>query len=430
MKLLVLGAAVSGKAAAGLGRRLGHDVTVYDRAPEAVAGLGGEIAVRSGPWNPAVLTGIDLVVTSPGIPPHAPPIRDVADAGIPLWSEMEFAARQLTAPYAAVTGTNGKTTVVTAAAAMLEAQGLRVVVAGNIGRALSDVTDAAWDAVVIEASSFQLRFTERFHPRAAAILNVAPDHLDWHGTFAAYSEAKQRIYANQTPDDVLVYDADDPGAIAAVAAAPSRRVPVSGRRVPLHGNGRDGDVLRIDAMTVPSPDLDAAFTMDLVAAATLAAALGAGKDAIEVVVKGFAPALHRRTVVGVWDGISWVDDSKATNPHSAVAAAAAYPSVVLIAGGRNKDLDLSPLAAVASVRHIIGIGEAAAELAAAVEAARYTGAADLEEAVAVADAIAVSGDTVLLAPGCASFDMFESYAHRGDEFARIVRATKGADDGR
>jgi UDP-N-acetylmuramoylalanine--D-glutamate ligase len=135
-------------------------------------------------------------------------------------------------------------------------------------------------------------------------------------------------------------------------------------------------------------------------------------------------------VVGVWDGISWVDDSKATNPHAAAAAAAAYPSVVLIAGGRNKDLDLSPLAAVASVRHIIGIGEAAAELAAAVEAARYTGAADLEEAVAVADAIAVSGDTVLLAPGCASFDMFESYAHRGDEFARIVRATKGADDGR
>jgi UDP-N-acetylmuramoylalanine--D-glutamate ligase len=313
---------------------------------------------------------------------------------------------------------------------MLEAQGRRAVAAGNIGRALSDVADTAWDAVVIEASSFQLRFTERFHPRAAAILNVAPDHLDWHGTLAAYSEAKQRIYANQTPDDVLVYDADDPGAIAAVAAATSWRVPVSGRRVPLHGNGRDGDVLRIDTMTVPSPDLDTAFTMDLVAAATLAAALGAGKDAIEVVVKGFAPAPHRRTVVGVWDGIAWIDDSKATNPHSAVAAAAAHPSVVLIAGGRNKDLDLSPLAAVPSVRHIIGIGEASAELAAAVPPSRYTGAADLDEAVAVADTIAVSGDTVLLAPGCASFDMFTSYAHRGDEFARIVRARKGADDGR
>jgi len=426
VNLLVLGAAVSGRAAAALGRRLGHAVTVYDRDPEAVAALDGGVPTRFGPWDPALLGGVDLVVTSPGIPEHAPPIRDVAQAGIPLWSEMEFAARQLQAPYAAVTGTNGKTTVIAATAAMLEAEGLRVVAAGNIGRALSDVVEDRWDVVVIEASSFQLRFTERFHPRAAAILNVAPDHLDWHGSLAAYSEAKQRIYANQTPDDLLVYDADDPGAIVAVAAAIAHRVPVSGSRVPLHGNGPDGDTLRFGTMTLPRPDLDPAFTLDLVAAGTLAAALGAGRGAIEVVVKGFVPGAHRRTVVGVWDGVPWVDDSKATNPHSAAAAAAAYPSVVLIAGGRNKDLDLSPLATVASVRHVIGIGEAAAELAAAVPPDRYTPAADLEEAVAVADTIAAPGDTVLLAPGCASFDMFESYAHRGEEFARIVRARKGA----
>jgi len=430
MRLLVLGAAVSGKAAAALGRRLGHDVTVYDRDPEAVGALDGDVATRSGRWDPSLLGGIDLVVTSPGIPESASPIRDVAEAGIPLWSEMEFAARHLSAPYAAVTGTNGKTTVVAATTAMLEGEGLHAVAAGNIGRAVSEVTGEQWDVVVIEASSFQLRFTERFHPRAAAILNVAPDHLDWHGSLAAYSEAKQRIYANQVPDDVLVYDADDPGAIAAVAAATSRRVPVSGRRVPFHGNGPAGDVLRIGAMEVPRPDLDAAFTMDLVAAATLAAALGAGREAVEVVVKGFVPASHRRTVVGVWDGIPWIDDSKATNPHSAVAAASAYRSVVLIAGGRNKDLDLSPLAAVPSVRHVIGIGEAAAELAAAVAPERYTAAADLEQAVAIADSIATAGDTVLLAPGCASFDMFDSYAHRGEEFARIVRARKGGDDGR
>jgi UDP-N-acetylmuramoylalanine--D-glutamate ligase len=430
VNLLVVGAAVSGVAAAGLGRRLEHHVIVYDRNPAALVALEeNSFPTHSGPWDPDLLASADLVVTSPGIPEHAQPIRDTMAAGIPLWSEMEFAAQQLTAPYAAITGTNGKTTVVAATTAMLETAGIKAAAAGNIGRALSDVVGEPLDVIVIEASSFQLRFIERFHPVAAAILNVAPDHLDWHGSLAAYSKAKQRIYENMAPGDILVYDADDPGAIAAVTTATARRIPVSGNRLPLHGNGPDGDSLFVGEMTLSRPPFDTAYTMDLTAAATLAAALGAERQAIESVVTGFSPGEHRRTIVGTWAGVQWVDDSKATNPHSAVASAAAYPSVVLIAGGRNKSLDLAPIAEVASIRHVIGIGEAAVELAGVIEPDRYTHAADLETAVTLADLMATNGDTVLLAPGCASFDMFDSYARRGEEFTRIVRARKGETGG-
>jgi UDP-N-acetylmuramoylalanine--D-glutamate ligase len=426
MKVLVLGAAVSGCAAARLGRSLGYGVAVYDRSQAALKELGAEqFAVHSGDWDATLLRNVALVVTSPGIPEHAPPVRDTLAAGIPLWSELEFAARQLQAPYAAVTGTNGKTTVAALTGKMLAAAGLRSAVAGNIGEALSDIATEPWDAVAVEASSFQLRFIDSFHPRAAAIMNVAPDHLDWHGSVAAYAAAKARIFENQEPGDVLVYDGDDPGARDLVAAAPIRPIPVSGRRLPEGGYGPVGDRLVLPGQSVARPDLDGAYLSDVVAAAVLAHTLGAGEDAIATAIAGFRPGLHRRTMVGTWDGVAWVDDSKATNPHAAEAAAGAYPAVVLIAGGRNKGLDLMPLAMAPSVRHIVAIGEAAADLEAAAPQ-RTTRAGSMEEAVAIADEIAVAGDTVLLAPGCASFDMFESYAARGEAFARSVRERKGA----
>jgi UDP-N-acetylmuramoylalanine--D-glutamate ligase len=341
---------------------------------------------------------------------------------------MEFGARNLDAPYVAVTGTNGKTTVAEATTAMLERSGLKCCAAGNIGTALSAVADEPWDVVVVEASSFQLRFIDTFHPVAATLLNVAPDHLDWHGTEAAYSAAKARIYANQDAGDVLVFDTDDPGAVAAVAGAGSTMVPVSGRRRPHGGNGVDGDALIVGDEQFPRPDLGASFLVDLVAAATMARHVGADATSIAATISSFEPAPHRRTVVGAWDGVTWIDDSKATNPHAAAAAAAAYPDVVLIAGGRNKDLDLTPLAAVPSVRHIVALGEAAGEIAAAAPG-RVTVAATMEEAVSVADGWAESGSTVLLAPGCASFDMYRSYGERGDRFRALVVDLKGEDHG-
>ena len=390
MRVLVLGGAVSGRAAARLAIRLGNDVTIYDRDPAATADSPPDAEIVTGDWDRRLLDAVDLVVTSPGIPEHAPPIRDALESAAPLVSELEFAAAEMTAPYVAITGTNGKTTVTEATAAMLRAGGLRACAAGNVGLALSDVALDEWDCVAVEASSFQLRFIDRFHPCAAAILNVAPDHLDWHGSFIAYAAAKARIWRNQTPEDVLVFDAHDAGAVQAAAGARARKVAASGVRRPAGGNGPEGDRLVIGEITFPLPALDEIWMLDLTVAATLASAAGAPAHGIERIISEFSPGVHRRTVVAEHDGVTWVNDSKATNPHAAVAAAAAYPSVVLIAGGRNKGLDLTPVVAAPSVRRVIAIGEAAAELAAA-GGSRVRIAPDLPSAVALAAVRCASG---------------------------------------
>ena len=425
-RVLVLGGAVSGRAAAWLARSRGHDVEVYDRRGDVLVPLREKrIAVHSGVWSPRVMEKMDLVVTSPGIAEHSDPIQAVLAAGIPLWSEVEYASRDLDVPFGAVTGTNGKTTVTRAAANMLERSGKKAFAAGNIGTPLSGVVGESWDALVVETSSFQLRFIDELAPRVAVLLNVAPDHLIWHGSLAAYTEAKRNIFRNQSASDLLVYDADDLGATAAVEGAPSTLVPVSGTRVPVGGNGREDGVLVIGTHRFPAPDLDASFTVDLVAAATLALELGATEVGVAAELVEFVPDLHRRTVVGTWDGVTWIDDSKATNPHAAVAAISAHPSVVLIAGGRNKGLDLRPIVEMPGLRAVVAIGEAAQELADAGGPRLVHIASNLPEAVATADGLAKAGDTVLLAPGCASFDMFASYGERGDRFTDFVLDRKG-----
>lgn len=422
-RTLILGAGVSGRAAARLANRLGHEVTVYDRDETAAAAIEGA-AIRSGPWDADALAGQDLVVTSPGIPEGAAPVVDSLASGVEFISEMEFGFRHLAAPCAAVTGTNGKTTVTTATADMLLADGFDAVAAGNIGLALSDTAGAGHDVVVVEASSFQLQYIDRFHPRAAAILNIAPDHLDWHSSIAGYAAAKRRIGERQTREDIIVFDIDDAGAKAAVAGLPGRHVPVSGSHRPPGGNGPDGSVLYIGELELARPKLDAAYTMDIAAAATLARHMGAGGDAIAATIAKFTTVTHRRTEIGTWDGVQWINDSKATNPHAALAAVRGYPSVILIAGGRNKGLDLSQLPVQPSVRAVIGIGEASPELAAAAPG-KFHEAASLDQAVALADDLASSGDTVLLAPGCASFDMFDDYTERGRRFTELVLERKG-----
>jgi UDP-N-acetylmuramoylalanine--D-glutamate ligase len=256
----------------------------------------------------------------------------------------------------------------------------------------------------------------------AVLLNIAEDHLDWHGTLQAYAAAKANIFRNQDATDVLVFDIDDPGAVAAVAGAPSRHVPVSGIRVPTDGAGPEDGALLLPGGSVPLGDLrDPSFIVDVAAAAMAARQFDIGLDAVASAVAAFRPGPHRRTSVGEWGGVSWVDDSKATNPHAALAATAAYSSVVLIAGGRNKGLDLSPLVDAKTVKHVVAIGETRDEIVAAVaDPARVTTAGTLQEAIARAAEVAEAGDTVLLAPGCASFDMFASYAARGDAFAGAV----------
>lgn len=431
MRLLVLGAAVSGTAAARLGRRLGYSVTIYDQDPQVVlaqtgtALMGEGIGIVTGRWDPDLLTGIDLVVSSPGVPLRAAPITDAREAGVTVWSEIEFAWRQLHAPIVAVTGTNGKTTVTEATAAMLAASGVSTAAVGNIGIPLSSVTEGEYDVIVVEVSSFQLELTEAFHPETAVLLNLAPDHLDWHPSYAAYVAAKARVFANQEANDLLVYDADDPGVGPVAARAPGRRHPVSGRSRPAGGSGPAAGSLHLPGVSVPLDSLtspDPVLVVDLAAAAVAAIEAGARAEAVAEVCRRFRPGSHRREMVGVAAGVTYVDDSKATNPHAALASISSFESVVLIAGGLTKGLDLAPLARAPNVRFVVAIGVAAPALAEAAGKDRGAVASTMEEAVAVATSHAKAGDTVLLAPGCASFDMFDDYAARGAAFVAAVRA--------
>ena len=425
MRALVVGLAVSGRAAVELLRSQGHHVTAYDVRPEAAAGVVADEVV-SGEWDRSVLDGIDLVVPSPGVPETAPPVADALDAGITVWSELELGWRRLGGiPIAAVTGTNGKTTVTELAADMVLRSGIDAAAVGNIGDPVSGGSAEGRGALVVEASSFQLRFIDSFTPDVAVLINFAPDHLDWHRDVAAYAAAKARIFENMGPDDPVVYDADDGGAAGIVSASRSRLVGVSGTRR-IGRSGPEGDAMWLAGTEVALADLprrDPVMLVDLAAAAEAATSLGATGDGIAAAARSYRPGRHRREVVLTAGGITWVDDSKATNPHAALAAIESYPSVILIAGGRAKGLDVRPLARAEQVRGLVVIGESAPALIE--ERADAVAAESMDEAVESAGAMARPGDVVLLAPGCASFDMFDSYGHRGDVFAAAVRRRAG-----
>ncbi len=422
-RVLILGAGISGLAAAELARRRNMAVTIYTDDGSARAMAAG-FSVASGGWDPVLLTGIDLVVVSPGFSERSLPIVEAQEWGIPVWSEIEFAWANLDTTVAAITGTNGKTTVTEATSAMLEASGIDAPATGNIGSPLSAQVDLEHDALVVEVSSFQLRFCETFHPVAAAVTNVAVDHLDWHGSEASYRSAKARIFMNQGEDDLLVYDIDDPGAAGLVVDARSQLFPVSGVHLPQGGGGVDADCLVVGELSLPLsalPSQDPTHLVNLAASSALALRLGATVDGVASAAREFRPGPHRRFVVLRRDGVTWVDDSKATNPHAAVSSIRAHRSVVLIAGGLAKGLDVAPIAIEPNVRHLIGIGT---EGQALVDAAGSRGhlAVTLEKAVDMASDLAEVGDTVLLAPGCASFDQFASYEERGERFIELVRA--------
>ena len=425
-RLLVLGAGVSGLAASRLARRKGASVTIYDERPSLEA-MGEGLAVASGGWDPVLLNGIDVVVASPGFSERSLPIVEALEWGIPVWSEIEYAWRHLSLPVIAITGTNGKTSVAEATAAMLDASGLNAPATGNIGAPLSDFTDDGYDALVVEVSSFQLRFIETFHPQAAAITNVAVDHLDWHGSEYSYRASKARIYANQTSSDLLVYDCDDGGATELAMGASSETCPISGKRLPPGGAGVDEGSLVVGDVVIDISELtsqDPSHLANLVSAAALALRIGATSEAVVKGATGYRPGPHRRSLVHDGNGVRWIDDSKATNPHAALSSIRTHDSVILIAGGLPKGLDLTPIADEPNVRILIGIGEAGATLvASAGKRGRFAGT--LDAAVDMAAQAAEEGDTVLLAPGCASFDQFESYAARGDRFAELVMQRMG-----
>jgi UDP-N-acetylmuramoylalanine--D-glutamate ligase len=427
-RVLVLGAGISGTSAAAFCARLGARVVLADEGAQAdLAGLPAGVELRfAQPFpDPA---DFDLVVPSPGVPPARYRARARR-----VWGDIELAARALSVPIAAVTGTNGKSTTVRLLEAMLRSAGLRARAAGNVGDAALGLVGEPLDVAVLEVSSFQLETIESFRPRVAVLLNLTPDHLDRHGDLAGYLAAKARIFENQTADDVAILNAN-PAFDALAGRLRARVLRFAARGSVARGACWDGDAvllrgtggapLRIPLEGLPRPS--GPLRENLLAALLAAQALGAEPAKALGALASFQALPHRTELVAERGGVRWVNDSKATNPGAAVAALALETSpVVWIAGGKDKGLDFDELAQapLAGVRVALLIGAAARRIAEALASkVAVEPVATLEAAVARAAALARPGDVVLLSPACASFDQFRNFEHRGERFRELVRA--------
>lgn len=440
-KCVIVGAGASGEAAATLLVERGASVTMNDQRTRAELGARGSRLERLGvtlaleSHDPAIFADAELVVVSPGVPQLAA-LGEVEARGVEVIGEVELAARFLRAPLIAITGTNGKSTVTTLVGDMLSRSAFPTFVGGNLGVALSEAVGSPADIeegrVVVELSSFQLERVRRLKPWIAAILNVSADHLDRYASISDYARTKARIFGEQGQGDHAVLPAGDPistelrpdqGPSVHEFAGDDGEVRVDGDRI----------VDTITGWQIPAEDLllRGRHNLDNACAAVLAARLGgATGDAMAESLRTVAGLPHRAELVRELDGVTWVDDSKATNVGAAIAALDGMASperlAVLIAGGVDKGGSYVPLAQkVFEVgRAVVLIGEAAPLLDAALAGLGLPveRAESMEEAVGVARRLARAGDVVLLAPACSSYDMFPSYAHRGDAFQAAVRA--------
>ncbi len=414
-RVLVVGLALSGEAAALALRAEGTEVVGYDRKPELDPELAGRLAVAGvevhlGEEDATLLRGIDAVVKSPGVPGEVPLVAGARAQGIPVWSEIELGARLLPNPLVGVTGTNGKTTTTALLGEIFREAGRPVGVAGNIKPPLTSLVGRlppeAW--IVCELSSFQLEDVETLRPRVAVLLNLEPDHLDRHADFESYRDAKLRIFERQTDDDFAVVPrgfGDVPGAARLIEFAADDPLPGS--------------------LVLPG-----AHNRENAAAATAAArAAGIPDEAIGRALAGFPGVEHRIEDVGLARGVRYVNDSKATNVAAALRAMAAFDAPLhVILGGLGKRESYEPLAAVfAEGDRAYLIGDAADEIAEALGAhdVPYEHAGDLATAVTAAAHRARPGEIVLLSPACASFDQFENYEQRGDVFRGLVADLEG-----
>ncbi|HEY9410614.1 MAG TPA: UDP-N-acetylmuramoyl-L-alanine--D-glutamate ligase [Jiangellaceae bacterium] len=458
LRVVVGGIGISGFAAADALIQLGAQVTVLDdRAGDAERERATileilDARVRLGPGATSTLPpGTQLVVTSPGWRPDAPLLAAAAKAGVPIWGEVELAwrLRDPATPWLALTGTNGKTTTVRMLTEMLRAAGLRATAAGNVGDPIvSAVLDPdGYDVIALELSSFQLHWTHSMTARSAAVLNVAPDHIDWHGSMDAYAADKGRIFAGV--EAACVYNVADPATEALVReadVAEGARAIGFTLGVPSVGMLGVVDGVLVDRAFIPERQSSAAElgsvddvrpaaphnVANALAAAALARSIGVPTVAIRDGLRAFHPDPHRIAEVATLDGVAYVDDSKATNTHAAAASLAAYQPVVWIAGGLAKGADFDELVADVRdrLRGVVLIGADRAVIAEAlarhapdvpvIEVAATDNEA-MDRIVEAAAAMARPGDTVLLAPACASMDMFANYAARGDAFAAAVR---------
>jgi UDP-N-acetylmuramoylalanine--D-glutamate ligase len=386
-------------------------VVGFDRREDVDAGRLREAGVEVvlGADDPELLDGVDLLVKSPGVPPAAPLVAAARERGVTVWSEVELGFRLLANPILGVTGTNGKTTTSELLGDIFRAAGKDVAVAGNVGRPLTGLDGAlgkgAW--IVCELSSFQLEDVDTFRPHIAILLNLAPDHLDRHGTFEDYRVAKLRIFENQTAEDV------------AVVPRGFGTIPGEARRIEFS----------LEDELPAEPSIPGEHNRENAAAATAAArAAGIPDDAIAAALSAFAGVPHRLELVREVAGVRFVNDSKATNPEAAERALSAYPpGIRLILGGSRKGIPFARLAkraAASGVAQAYLIGDSADEIAEALaaEGVRFTYSRDLPTAVKDAFRDADPGEVVLLSPACASYDQFRDFEERGERFRELVEA--------
>lgn len=436
---LVLGLGITGRAVARALVRRGDEVVLVDDAPNEparalAAELGATFEPAPGPDRLAqLLAGAAIAVPSPGVPERHPLFALAAEASVPIVSELDLAAAWDERPCLAVTGTDGKTTVVTLVTDMLRASGIVAVSAGNTEVPLVEaIDDPEAEVFVVEASSFRLAAVRRFRPEVGTWLNFAADHQDVHLALDGYERAKARIWAGFGPGQLAIANADDPVVMRNAEGLP---------RLETFGLGGLGTAdWHVRAGSLRSPDGEELVAIDglwrrfphdlanALAAAATAVGGGASRAAVRSTLLAFRGLPHRVTLVGEAEDVRYYDDSKATVPHATGAAVAGFESVVLIAGGRNKGVDLTELAALAPrLRAVVAIGEAAAEVEAAFAGLRPVEVAEsMDDAVERAGRLARAGDAVLLSPGCASFDWYRSYGERGDDFARAVRELVGS----
>lgn len=471
LRAVVLGAGVSGFAAADTLAELGAHVTVVDRSPDhdrarLIEVIGASLETPADGEYPAALDTAELVITSPGLRPDHPWIARATELDLPIWGDIELAWRVRDKVQAAewllVTGTNGKTTTVQLAAHMLLQAGLRVAPVGNIGTPVLDAVrdPEGFDVLVVELSSFQLHTLGEVWPHSAVVLNMADDHIDWHGGVDAYRQAKSKVYENVRV--AAIFNIDDPATMRMVEDADV----VEGARAIGFGIGTPGpsDLGIVDGILVDRAflaeratsalelctmeDLEAGglgsphMAKNALAAAALARAYGASAAAVREGIRTFRPDAHRTQRLGSIDGVAYVDDSKATNPHAAEGSLTAFPSVVWIVGGLLKGVDIEPLVArvAGRLRAAVVLGvDRTAVLRALARHAPGVSVVEVDEvdtedvmrrAVERAGELAERGDTVLLAPAAASMDQFASYEDRGSRFQEAVRrrAEQGGDD--
>jgi UDP-N-acetylmuramoylalanine--D-glutamate ligase len=440
-RVLVVGLGKSGVASALFLQARGAKVTVSDSKPQDQLGdeipvlLDHGIVVETGGHGERTFRGQDLIVVSPGVPADSPSLVQARALGEPVIGEIELASQFLPKNIVAITGSNGKTTTTTLAGEIIAAGGFSTAVGGNIGTpAISLVEQAKPDTVVVlEVSSFQLETIQTFRPKVAVVLNITPDHLDRHRTFDAYTNAKARIFENQHPEDFAVLNADDAASAGLASRTRAQVFWFSRKREVKQGaHARDGRILFRDAkgqreimLTSEIPLKGGHNVENVLAAVCVGAVMGCDPGSIAKAVRDFKAVEHRLEYVATIRGVEYYNDSKATNVDATIKALESFPANIhLILGGKDKDSDYSQLNDLLRqrVKRVYTIGSAAEKIESQIKGVEVDHSEKLETALRRVSAIAASGDVVLLAPACASFDQFQNYEHRGKVFKEVVHA--------